>query len=417
MALKLYRRHRAECEAGHPEDSRTGEFEEGRRGWKRCGCLIHASGTLGGKFSRKLIGKRDWQEAKAVVAVWEAADSWEGKTPVPPPALAPAKSPAAVTIQMAVEAYLTNRKGRKIAESTMRKYQSFARQLVAFGESKGYIMLDQFSMTDMDEFYGTWKDGVRAKGKKLERLRGFFAFGVKRKWINESPASDLEAPVGAGAPANRMPFSDSELVRIYGACDRLPDIRWQNHIASGVWTGEDVKTMIMLLSWTGLRISDAATFDMARVSKHPQGGANIFLRMHKTKGALFTWVDDWLYERLLDRERRQGSKIFSYGASERVETVTDIWRRKINRVFDLTAPFECGTPTPHVFRHTFVRLLLQRGVPVRDVADLIGDTEEVVVKHYARWVPERQERLTNILREKLSSAPRPQLIVSQKTGG
>jgi hypothetical protein len=44
------------------------------------------------------------------------------------------------------------------------------------------------------------------------------------------------------------------------------------------------------------------------------------------------------------------------------------------------------------------------------VAELIGDTEAVVLKHYVRWVPERQERLTNILREKLSSAPRPRPI-------
>jgi hypothetical protein len=29
MALKLYRRHRKECEGGHSEDARTGEFEEG----------------------------------------------------------------------------------------------------------------------------------------------------------------------------------------------------------------------------------------------------------------------------------------------------------------------------------------------------------------------------------------------------
>jgi hypothetical protein len=34
MALKLYRRHRKEREAGHPEDERTGEVEERRRGWK-----------------------------------------------------------------------------------------------------------------------------------------------------------------------------------------------------------------------------------------------------------------------------------------------------------------------------------------------------------------------------------------------
>ena len=55
MALKLYRRHRKECEGGHPEDSRSGEFEEGRRGWKKCACLIHASGTLGGTFNRKVF--------------------------------------------------------------------------------------------------------------------------------------------------------------------------------------------------------------------------------------------------------------------------------------------------------------------------------------------------------------------------
>jgi integrase len=114
---------------------------------------------------------------------------------------------------------------------------------------------------------------------------------------------------------------------------------------------------------------------------------------------------------LLAHERKYGPKIFACGLSERLETATDTWRRKINRAFDLAGAFECGTPTPHIFRHTFVRLLLQRGVSPRDVADLIGDTEDVVVEHYARWVPERQERLTNILRDKLSTAPKPKLAV------
>jgi hypothetical protein len=59
-----------------------------------------------------------------------------------------------------------------------------------------------------------------------------------------------------------MPLTDLELNRVYDACDRLPKVEWKNHLGSGHW-----------------------------------GGANIFLRMHKTKGALFTWVDDWLYRR------------------------------------------------------------------------------------------------------------------------
>ena len=56
MPLKLYRRHRKECEAARPEDTRTGEFEEGRRGWKKCACLIHASGTLAGRNSTGRMG-------------------------------------------------------------------------------------------------------------------------------------------------------------------------------------------------------------------------------------------------------------------------------------------------------------------------------------------------------------------------
>jgi hypothetical protein len=31
----LNRRQRQECEAGHPEESRSGEFEERKKGWKR----------------------------------------------------------------------------------------------------------------------------------------------------------------------------------------------------------------------------------------------------------------------------------------------------------------------------------------------------------------------------------------------
>jgi site-specific recombinase XerC len=177
------------------------------------------------------------------------------------------------------------------------------KQFREFASEKGYVLIDQFQITDMDDFYSRWKDGIRAKAKKLERLKGFFHFCLKRKWVSENPAADLEAPVGSGTAAHRMPFTDSELVRIYEACDKLPEVQWKNHLGSGSWGGDDVKSMVMLLCWTGLRISDGATFDMSRVTPHPDGGANIFLRMHKTKGPLFTWADDWLYERLGNRHR------------------------------------------------------------------------------------------------------------------
>jgi hypothetical protein len=51
-------------------------------------------------------------------------------------------------------------------------------------------------------------------------------------------------------------------------------------------------------------------------------------------------------------------------------------------------------------------------VSPRDVADLIGDTGQMVLKHYARWVPERQARLTRILQEALSPKAEPVKLVA-----
>jgi integrase len=54
--------------------------------------------------------------------------------------------------------------------------------------------------------------------------------------------------------------------------------------------------------------------------------------------------------------------------------------------------------SPEGFRHTFARILLQKpNVTVRDVAELLGNTEEMVRKHYSAWVRDRQERLTQLL--------------------
>jgi hypothetical protein len=107
MALTLYRRHRKACEGAHAEDFRSGEFDEGRRGWKKCRCLIHVSGTLGGQFGRKRTGKSNWEEAKAVAAAWESAQSWDGQAKIAE-STAPATelaSPGRLTIEKAIQAF------------------------------------------------------------------------------------------------------------------------------------------------------------------------------------------------------------------------------------------------------------------------------------------------------------------------
>jgi hypothetical protein len=50
------------------------------------------------------------------------------------------------------------------------------------------------------------------------------------------------------------------------------------------------------------------------------------------------------------------------------------------------------------------------------VAELIGDTEESVRKHYAAWVPERQARVTKVLQNAFANKPKPKFLSSQGQG-
>ena len=403
MALNLYRRHRQECEAGHPAESRSGEFEERKKGWRRCNCFIFASGTLGGKFKRKYTGKSQWDEAKAAVQVWEQARSWDAPVQeVVAPVLAEDKQ--GITINDATSSFLASRENRGIEASTLAKYRTFVKQINQYCDSRGYFVLDQLTVADMDRFYASWKDGKRARAKKLERLKSFVKFCLKREWMTKDIAEDLRAPEGSSIPANKTPFTDAEMDRIYAACDAIGG---PTHAGPGYrnWAGEDVKDFIMLSVYTGLRISDVATFDITERLK----GNDVFLRMHKTKKELYTWIPDWLVSRLRARQNRHGALIFLTGESRVMRTMAELWRVKLGKVFSLAGPFD-ERPTPHRLRHTFVRILLEKGVPVADVAELIGDTEEVVRKHYARWVPERQARLTKILKEAFDDKPKAKLV-------
>jgi integrase len=60
--------------------------------------------------------------------------------------------------------------------------------------------------------------------------------------------------------------------------------------------------------------------------------------------------------------------------------LTSNWRKIFTRVFT-AAKIENGKP--HRFRHTFAKWLLAKGVPIGFVAAALGDSEEIVRKHYA----------------------------------
>ena len=73
---------------------------------------------------------------------------------------------------------------------------------------------------------------------------------MKRKWIIESPVSDLKAPKVSLKPT--MPFTHEEMSQILAAVD----IYCQKTPANGRENARRLRAFVLLLRYTGMRIND-----------------------------------------------------------------------------------------------------------------------------------------------------------------
>jgi integrase len=170
------------------------------------------------------------------------------------------------------------------------------------------------------------------------------------------------------------------------------------------WHGEDMADFIAISCYTGLRISDVALFHIGRVQ--PDGAVHI--RATKNGAWVDTWIPEWLQERIRTRAKIHGDYIFGKHTTTDLDVITNGWRDRLKDVWKMCEPWPVK-PEPHRFRHTFARILLQTpGIELRMVAELMGDTVEMILKHYGAWVPERQKSITTALREAFENTPHPQ---------
>ena len=104
--LSVYARHSNDCP------------KKDDLNWKRCRCPQWINGTLDGQFIRKTAQTRSWEKAEELKRGWEE--------------VARPKKIEPVTIEEAVEAYLTDAKARELREATLYKLEIiFRKQFLA----------------------------------------------------------------------------------------------------------------------------------------------------------------------------------------------------------------------------------------------------------------------------------------------
>jgi integrase/recombinase XerD len=387
MALTIFRRHLKKC-------------AQKDRYFRRCQCPIHVEGTLGSEEVRKGLNLTSWEAAQNLIAEWNRAGKVGGDRVEP------------VAVTEAVELYLADVAAR-VSPSTVRLHRVLLRDsLLPWCEREGIKLVNRLDVKALVRYRAGWSYAPLTALKKFERLGSFFGFCTRAKWVTENPMKAMKPPKADTPPT--MPFTDAELERIYEAA--------RGFKIQGSY-GKDnpvrVVAYVYLLRYSGLRISDATGLAKDRVT--PDG--RLFLHMQrKTRVPVFVPLPPFVVAALTDLDRLYPARSYYFWTGTgKLDTAVKSWKRTLARVFELAGlkvgkkhpPHERAHP--HRFRDTFAVSLLLKGVPLEDVAELLGHTStKVTEKSYAPWVKARQDKLEERVRLTWEE-PKPRLRVI--TGG
>ena len=238
--LTLYRRHLKRC-------SKTGE-----RYWKRCSRPMWVEGTVNGSYLRRSLHTGSWERAQGLAQQIEAAQD---------PTAQPEIRQEPVSVEKAVALYLADAKARELSVATIYKLDIFFRkQFLTWCKAEGYQLLRELDLCALQSFRSSWRDGAMAKKKKQERLTGFFWFCIRANWITSNPTNSLGRISVAQAPTDY--FTRAEYEKLVDATYLYRENRGET---IGGSNAARLRTLLMLMRWSGLRIRDAITLERTRL--------------------------------------------------------------------------------------------------------------------------------------------------------
>jgi integrase/recombinase XerD len=213
----------------------------------------------------------------------------------------------------------------------------------------------------------------------LLQLRVFFQFAMKRKWVEENPAENLESP---RVPVSQTkPYEQAEWMRILTAVHQSPGARGR----SGQNNARRLRSFVLFLRYTAMRIGDAVS-----CRRNQLVGDRLFIYTQKTGVPVRTVLPPWVLGALEAIPRASG-EFFFWTGNGKLHSAVGSWQRSLKKLFELA---KVPGGHAHRFRHTFAVNLLLAGVSLERVSVLLGhQSTRVTDRHYAPWVRSRQEQL------------------------
>jgi integrase/recombinase XerD len=355
MQVEVYARHSAKC------PYRKSRYH------RKCRCRKWLA--IAGQDKRISARTRSWEQAERVARELRGENN---------------PAPTGRTVSQAVQSYLDDKQQQSLSRNWAGKITRELRSFEAWCNRKAVVMLAELKLEHLEQYRKEWAGAPVTRRKRQERLRSFFLYCVRHKWIMENLASLLSPIKVQQSPT--LPLTKEQFARAVEAAKnynpKAPDAEWRRQRATA---------MLLLLRWSGLRLGDAARLERTALS------ASGAIRLHAQKTGEFVYVP--LPPEVVSSLRNLWNvnpRYFFWNGGDPVSTVKRWWST-------LKAVFRsAGMPDahPHQLRDTFATEMLLAGVPLDQVSILLGHSSiKVTEKHYSPWIRARQEQLEQSVRK------------------
>jgi integrase len=332
-----------------------------------------------------------------------ASGSASGDAVATPSMLANVTTPA-MTVSDAAARFLKSHgsigpDGKFVGDSefgTWKKYRCGLRFLLPFCERAGIVALTDVTTEVLEDFRSTRNIGKVTWKVERQMLVTFFGYCVRKKWIANNPAKDVTPPRNL-KPNEVVPYTLQEESRILAACDQIGGGKY--HRSGASYEQLRARAMVMLLRHTALRVSDVCTLRKDAVSWDDETSTGrVLVRTQKSGQPVFLPIPESLKLVLdalpLPRNAAQECPYYFWNGQTSRRAVVGIAERTLSVVFK-----KSGVKNAHAhrYRHTLATRLLEHGGTFVEVADILGNSPEVVRKHYAKWSLGRQANIDRLM--------------------
>jgi integrase/recombinase XerD len=371
-SVVVYVRHSADCQ--HKDE---GEY------FKTCRCRKHLRWWYQGKLFRRTAKTRSWGAAEKLRSQIERKYAGD-----PLGEAVPANGTK--TLSQAVEVFLADKNSQGLNEGVIKKYERELARLQEFLGQQAKFHVREISLDDLIKFRATWNDlypSSTTRQKVQERLKSFLKYCYESGSLERLPRL---SPIKVDTPPT-LPLTEKEYSKLLAQCPKV----------FNPGTAKKVHALVRLMRHSGLAIRDAVTLERTEIHWDEKKKVHrIVTSRQKTGVHVSVPIPPDVSQELLEVLNGNDRYVFwnRRGSNGLEATVTGMYQAYLRDLFKAAGVYlEDSHMVSHRLRDTFAVGMLEKGIPMEEVARMLGNSLRVCEKHYSQWMQSRQDRLDGLV--------------------